>query len=96
MWTRAELERIFGETIPDKAEKFAVRPEAIQPEAGGNSYAFKATAQSTTMVGNIIKAKFQCHEIDIAVEQLHHQFTHFKVGEEYQLYVRKEDVIPLL
>jgi putative spermidine/putrescine transport system ATP-binding protein len=96
VWTRAELEQILGVTLPHKAEKFAVRPEAIQQEYDSNSYAFKATAQNTTMVGNIIKAKFHCNEINIAVEQLHHQFTHFKLGEEYQLYVRKEDVIPLL
>lgn len=96
VWTRAELEQILGETLPGKAKKFAVRPEAIQPKYDSNSYAFKATAQNTTMVGNIIKATFYYNEIEIAVEQLHHQFTHYTLGEEYQLYVRKEDVIPLL
>ena len=49
VWTRAELEQILGETLPGKAEKFAVRPEAIQQKSDANSYAFKATAQNTTM-----------------------------------------------
>lgn len=95
VFTKQELESMIQQKVKNPAEKFAIRPEAIHMQPMENSYVIHAIAGKSTMSGNIIKTQFTYEGKPLSVEQIHHHAMSFEENELYQLYIEKEDVIPL-
>ena len=96
VFTKQEIEQMIDSEVAQSAQKFAIRPEAIHVYPTEASFAVTAQAGQSIMSGNTIKTNFLHQSTSFTVEQIHHQTAHFKENETYQLYIEKEDVIPLV
>lgn len=96
VFEKSQLESLMGTQMEKDAQKFAIRPEAIHVQSEETSYRLQGIAGKSIMVGNIIKTTFHMNEVTFTVEQLHHNVKPFIENEQYDLFVHKGDVIPLL
>jgi putative spermidine/putrescine transport system ATP-binding protein len=95
VFTKQELEFMIQKKVNNQASKFAIRPEAIRIQPMENSYVIHAKAGKSVMTGNIIKTQFEYNETTFSIEQIHHHAKPFEESKDYQLFIEKEDVIPL-
>jgi len=96
VFTRKELEQMIGGKLPEKREKFAIRPEAIHLKASEGDLSFTGIAKEAVMSGNVIRTVFQVGERTFSVEQLHDREASVVLGNSYECYVSQEDVVALL
>lgn len=96
VFTKKELEQMIGGKLASEREKFAIRPEAIHLNAKEGDYRFTGIAKEAVMSGNVIRTVFQVGERTISVEQLHDREASVVLGNTYECYVSKEDVVALL
>lgn len=96
VFSRQELEKIVGEKLMGEEQKFAIRPEAIHLKANNGDFSFAGTAKEIIMSGNIIRIVFQVGERTFSMEQLHDRGEPVIIGQTYDCYVAKEDMVALL
>lgn len=95
VFSRQELEKMIGKTLPGKGLKFAIRPEAIHVKTEADDFYMIGIAKESVMSGNVIRTVFQAGDRTFSVEQLHQRAQHFEVGKAYECYVAPKDVIEL-
>ncbi|KAB7705307.1 ATP-binding cassette domain-containing protein [Bacillus aerolatus] len=95
VFSKEQLEKLFGTNIAISAHKYAIRPESIHLQSRVSSYPLRALAGDSVMNGNVIRTTFHAGDKSFTAEQLHHRASAFERGTEYQLFVEPEDVIAL-
>lgn len=95
VFSKKQLEKLFGKKIAISADKYAIRPESIQLQSQTSSYPIRAVAGDSVMNGNVIRTTFHADGTQFTTEQLHHRATAFEQGTEYELFIEAEDVIAL-
>jgi putative spermidine/putrescine transport system ATP-binding protein len=95
VFSKEQLGKLIGQSLPMSADKYAIRPEAIHLQPRSSSSQLRAIAGDSVMNGNVIRTIFHADHKQFTVEQLHHGVSAFEKGTEYQLNVEPEDIIPL-
>lgn len=95
VFDRIELEQSIGKTLPGTAQKFAIRPEAIQVESAEQHYVMTGTVKEMVMNGNVIRTVFEQRNRTFSMDQLHQDVRFLEQGKQYQCYVNPKEVIPL-
>lgn len=81
----------------EKADVYAIRPEAFMKQPAGNSecVTLKGVVKEKNMIGNTIRYAIDVHDVTITYEMLHQPESHSELGQEVTLYLRHSDVLPL-
>ncbi|MBM7647477.1 putative spermidine/putrescine transport system ATP-binding protein [Bacillus ectoiniformans] len=95
VFSKEQLEKLIGGNIAVSARKYAIRPEAIHLQSSPSSFPIQAQAGDTIMNGNVIRTTFHTDGHQFTIEQLNHRTSAFNKGENYQLFVEREDLIAL-
>ncbi|MCA1060564.1 ABC transporter ATP-binding protein [Rossellomorea aquimaris] len=91
----SELDALLGPVELLGSKLYAIRPEAFQRMDSGQSFAVKAVVKDVAVLGSIVRYTLESNSVTFSADLLQQRAAELHRDSEVNLYISKEDVIPL-